>query len=350
MNLPALPGALRTPEGIDPYELMRTLCDEGIADGLPVVPPTTARVARMLREYDAGRSLGALPPLFRELSVEDVAVCAVLAGCGPEHLPALLAAVEAVQQPEVNLLGAATTTGSTAIGMILHGQYASSVGANSGTNCMGPGNVTNATLGRALALVLRAAGMLPGTLDMATMGQPAKYGWCFAEAEHPSFRSYLDSLGIQSGLSAVTVFAASGTIEVVDTHSQSADALLDTLAAALPVPGTVHAEGAYLGSGQPLVVIPPEWADKFVKEGLSRDDVCARLSERAVSPLASLPPSIVDSLADAVRVAGAVRAARDAESVVVIVAGGVGSKATYIPTWQGGTAVTTAAIPAPAQF
>jgi hypothetical protein len=344
MNLPALPRALRAPDAADAYDLMRTLCEEGVADGLPVVSPTSARVDEMLRGHAGGRTLGALPPLYRDLTVEDVAVCAVLAGCGPEHLPALLAAVDAVQQPEVNLLGVATTTGTTAIGMILHGPYATRVGANGGTNCMGPGNVTNATLGRALALVLRAGGMIPGTLDMSTMGQPAKYGLCFAEAEHPTFPSYLGSIGLPAGSSAVSVFAASGTLEVVDSHSDTAEGLLDTLAAALPVPGTVHAEGSYLGSGRPLVVIPPEWADRLAKDGVSRAEACARLSEASVSAIDRLPASITASFDEAVRANGAVRTARDAESIALVVAGGIGSKATYIPTWHGGTAIATAGI------
>src|SRR5206468_7382827 len=82
MTLPGLPRAIRAPDGADPYQLMRTLCEDGIADGLPVIPPTSARIGAMLRGHDAGRPLGMLPPLFRELTLEDVAVCAVLAGCG----------------------------------------------------------------------------------------------------------------------------------------------------------------------------------------------------------------------------------------------------------------------------
>jgi hypothetical protein len=347
MSLPGLPRAIRALDDDDPYRLMHTLCEEGIADGLPVIPPTSVRVGDMLRGHDAGRPLGTPPPLFRELTVEDAAVCAVLAGCGPEHLPALLAAVEAVQEPAVNLFGVATTTGTTAIGMILHGPYARQVEANAGANCMGPGNVANATLGRALALVLRAAGMIPGTLDMSTMGQPARYGLCFAEAEHPTFPSYLESLGMPPASSAVSVFASSGTVEVVDSHSESAEGLLDTLAAALPVPGTVHAEGSFLGSGQPLVVIPPEWADRLAKDGFSRAQACARLSRQSITRIDSLPASIVESLDDVVRTSGAIRAARDPESVAFVVAGGVGSKATYIPTWHGGTAIATVAIPSP---
>ena len=169
MQLPELPRGIRALDGADPLEFARALCATGNADGLPVIPPTHARVGGMLGGREGAESLGRLPPLFRDITVEDVAVCAVLAGCGPEHLPALLAAVCAVQDPEFNLLGVVTTTGTTAVGMILHGPYVQEVGANSGSNSMGPGNVANAALGRALALVLRAGGMIPGTLDMSTV-------------------------------------------------------------------------------------------------------------------------------------------------------------------------------------
>ena len=262
----------------------------------------------------------------------------------PEHLPALIAAAYAVQDPGFNLLGVATTTGTTLVGLILHGPYARKVEANSGSNCMGPGNVTNATLGRALSFVLRAGGMIPGTLDMSTMGHPGKYGFCFAEAEHTGFPSYCDRIGLPRAASAVLVFAASGSVEVVDAHSDTAVGLLETLASALPVPGTANAAGAFLGSGEPLIVIPPEWADKLSKDGISPRKACALLHEWSTIPL-DRRPSIAGSLDDTARSTGRVSAARNPESIVLIVAGGVGTKATYLPTWQGGSTISTSRIP-----
>ena len=345
MSLPRLPRAIRAPETADPVTLFRALCDDGIGDGLPVIPPTDARVAMMLAGRDPGEVVGMLAPLFRELTIEDLAVCAVLAGAGPEHLPALIAAAHAVQDPGFNLLGVATTTGTTSVGLILHGPYARKVEANSGSNCMGPGNVTNATLGRALSFVLRAGGMIPGTLDMSTMGHPGKYGFCFAEAEHAGFPSYCDRIGLPREASAVSVFAASGSVEAVDAHSDTAVGLLETLASALPVPGTANAEGTFLGSGDPLIVIPPEWADKLSKDGISPQKACALLHEWSTIPLDRLSPSIAGSLDDTVRATGRVSAARSPESIVLIVAGGVGTKATYLPTWQGGSTSSTSRIP-----
>ena len=345
MSLPPLPRGIRAPEGADPGALFRALCEDGIGDGLPVIPPTDARVAAMLGGRDPGQVVGPLAPLFRELTVEDLAVCAVLAGAGPEHLPALIAAAGAVQEPGFNLLGVATTTGTTAVGLILHGPYAREAAVNSGSNCMGPGNVTNATLGRALSFVLRAGGMIPGTLDMSAMGQPAKYGFCFAEAEHASFPSYCERIGLPREASAVSVFAASGSVEVVNTCSDTAVGLLETLASALPVPGTAHAEGTFLGSGDPLVVIPPEWADRLSKDGITPEQASMLLYDRSAIPVDRLSPAMAGSLDDTVRATGCVRTARSPESIVLVVAGGIGAKATYLPTWQGGSTLTTSPIP-----
>jgi hypothetical protein len=344
MSLPRLPRGIRAPEGGDPVALFRELCVEGIGDGLPVVPPTQARVAAMLAGRDPAEVVGLLAPLYREVTVEDLAVCAVLAGAGPEHLPALIAGVRAAQEPGFNLLGVATTTGTTAIGLILHGPYAREVQANSGSNCMGPGNVTNATLGRAFSFALRAGGMIPGTLDMSTMGHPGKYGFCFAEAEHVSFPCYCSRIGLSREANAVSVFAAGGSVEVVDTHSDTAIGLLETLASALPVLGTASAEGTFIGSGEPLIIIPPEWADRMAKDGISAAQACVVLYERSSIPVDRLSPSIAGSLTDSVRAAGRVSAARSPESIVLIVAGGVGTKATYLPMWQGGSTISTSPI------
>jgi hypothetical protein len=344
VSIPGLPRAIRAAETTEPVALFHDLCESGIGDGLPVVPPTDARVAMMLGGRDPGEVVGTLAPLFREVTVEDLAVCAVLAGAGPEHLPALIAATRAVQDPGFNLLGVATTTGTAAVGLILHGPYAREVRANTGSNCMGPGNVTNATLGRALSFVLRAGGMIPGMLDMSTTGHPGKYGFCFAEAEHASFPSYCESIGLPREASAVSVFAAGGSVEVVDTHSDTAAGLLETLASALPVPGTANAEGRFLGSGEPLIVIPPEWADRLAKDGISPERARSLLYEWSTIPLDRLSPSITRSLDDTVRATGRVLTARTPESIVLIVAGGVGTKATYLPTWQGGSILSTSRI------
>ncbi|ODU04310.1 MAG: hypothetical protein ABS81_10980 [Pseudonocardia sp. SCN 72-86] len=341
--MPDRPGSLRERDGADVVEVSKRLHAAGMTDGLPVVPPTVERVEAMLHARDPKRVIETLPPLFREVTVEDVAICAVLAGCGPEHMPALLAATRAVAAPEFNLLGVTTTTGTTAVGMVLHGPYAEAVGAGSGTNCLGPGNWSNAVLGRALALVLRAAaGAAPGIVDMSTMGQPAKYGFCFAESSVAALPPV--PLPTAGGVGAVTVFASSGTVEVVDSHSVDPLGLLETLASAMPTPGTLHAERGRLGSGHPVVVIPPEWAQRLAGAGLSRMDITSFLHRESTIPIERLAAAQRDAVTDDVRACGRIGTVDSPDSILLVVAGGIGTKATYIPTWQGGSLPCTRTI------
>src|SRR5690606_19315926 len=153
-------------------------------DGLPMVPPTRRRLDRMLvgvREPD--RSRGLVPPLFGDLTAAAVAYNCVLAGCVPAELPIGLSAVAAGLDPPFNLLGIQTTTGTPTAAVVVHGPAARALGMNGGTNCLGPGNRANACIGRAVQLCLvNIGGARPGVGDMATMGQPGKYTFCFAES------------------------------------------------------------------------------------------------------------------------------------------------------------------------
>src|SRR5215210_6331483 len=193
----------------------------GVGDGLPVVIPTRERVERMLSACpDPAASIAVLPPGYEDVTWRDVAVNAVMAGCKPAYLPVVAAAVEAIAAPEFNLLGIATTTGSATMCIIVNGPVARQLGMNCGVNAFGPGNRANATIGRAVRLTLQnAGGARSGETDMATLGQPAKYAFCFAEneAESPWDPVHVDR-GFNAGESIVTVVGISGTIEVVDSE------------------------------------------------------------------------------------------------------------------------------------
>ena len=166
----------------------QALADAGFGDGLPLVVPTQARMRQMLAGVaDPGRSLGAMAPLFGELTIEAIAYCCVLAGCKPAELSVVATAAVAALADEFNLLGIQTTTGTPTVCVLVHGPAVRELGLNSGTNCLGPGNRANACIGRAVHLVLtHIGGARPEIADMATMGQPGKYIFCFAEGEHPS--------------------------------------------------------------------------------------------------------------------------------------------------------------------
>ena len=235
-------------------EAQEDLLALGLTDGLPVMPPTRKRVNDMLEMAGVDRNavLGTLPPAFLEVTWEDVAINAVLAGCEPAYLPVVGAAIAAMTDTAFNLLGIATTTGSAATLVIVNGPVAQAIGMNSEANALGPGNKANATIGRAVRLVLQnVGGAKSGTTDMATLGQPAKYTFCFAENEAASPWAPLHvERGFAPEASVVTVVGTSGSIEVVDTVSAGAADLARTYAQSMLIAGNVSGAGT-LGGGEP---------------------------------------------------------------------------------------------------
>lgn len=349
MDLPPLPRQLRVKRSEDPLALAARLVECGVADGHPVIPPTRERIEAMLVGWDRSVIVGALAPLWREVTVEDVAVCAVMAGSPHSALPALVAAAGAVQHEAFNLLGVTTTTGSAAIGMVLHGDVVETVGASAGGNCLGPGRLANASMGRALATVVRAGGAaLPGKIDVAIMGQPAKFGLCFAELPPTDgWPNLHQERGLPSSPGAVTVLGLSGTLEVVDATSRDAVGLLDTLAASLLLPLGTSSDGHTLGSGEPVAVLPPEWVARLGAAGWSKDLVRERLWERAQMAIERLPSSQRARAGSTAITAGVLRIAENPGDITLLVAGGPGTKATLLPLWPGGSRSVTVPIADP---
>ena len=230
----------------------------GWTDGLPVVPPTEERVARMLEGADLppGQVLCTLPPDLAECTVEKVAINAVMAGCRPEYLPVVLAAVKAAAGRGFNIHGVSATTYFSGPVLIVNGPVRGQIGMNSGVNVLGQGNRANLTIGRALNLVVRnVGGARPGGVDQATFGSPSKLAFCFPEDEEGS---PWESLAVQRGFepeeSTVTLFAAHGPIEVVDQKSRTPESLARTLALQLRM--VAHPKLA--GMSEAIVVVSPE--------------------------------------------------------------------------------------------
>ena len=245
--------------------------DRGWSDGLPVVPPTEARVTRMLNgtRRDPTEVVAVVPPDMKECSVEKAAINAVLAGCAPEHLPVVLAALEAVCTPEFNIHGVLATTMSVAPVLIVNGPIATRIGMNSGLNALGQGNRANSTIGRAVQLVIRnVGGGRPGGVDQATLGSPAKVGFCFAEHESGSpWPSLSESRGWPAESSTVTAFCGEAPRIFVDQRSRAPESLVKHLALALKAtvsPRTVQAMDA-------MLVLSPEHMARFADAAWSRD-------------------------------------------------------------------------------
>lgn len=318
----------------------------GLGDGLPVVPPTAERVERMLgsHAHRAAEEICQLAPLFAAVTWQDAAVNAVMAGCTPPCLPVVAAAVAALAAGEFNLIGISTTTGSAATMVIVNGPVSARIGMNGGANALGPGNRANATIGRAVRLVLQnVGGARVGEIDMATLGQPAKFTFCLAENEA---ESPWDPLHVERGFAreddVATVIGSSGIVEVVDSTSRTPAELAQTFAQSMLIAGTVGGAGV-LGGGEPLIVLPPELANFLHQGGCSKAAFKQAIWERAVLGLDRLSPAVRDHLTgrlsgvDGIDPDAPLRVAKSADEIMIVVAGGVGVKAAYVPTWGGST-------------
>jgi hypothetical protein len=264
------------------------LFERGWTDGLPVVPPTPARVLRMLEgtTRSADEVVAVVGPDFADCTVEKAAINAVLAGCRPEYLPVVLAAVEAACTDEFNMHGLLCTTWFTGPVVIVNGPIATEIGMNSGVNCLGQGNRANATIGRALQLIVRnVGGGRPGEIDRATLGGPGKYTFCFAEDEAGSPWEPLSvERGVPEGRSAVTVFAGSGPHGFADQRSRDPESLARSMAWALD--GVFHPKLAMAADA--VLVVSPEHARVFREAGWSKARLRERLIELGSKPAAEL--------------------------------------------------------------
>lgn len=244
--------------------------DRGWSDGLPVVPPTPERVLRMLQgtQRPADEIVGIIPPDNTPCTVEKVAINAVMAGCKPEYMPVVLAAVEAACMDEFCMHGLLATTYFSGPVVIVNGPIAQAIGMNSGINALGQGNRANATIGRALQLIVRnVGGGRPGEVDRAALGNPGKYTFCFAENEADSPWEPLSvERGFEPGVSTVTLFAGDGVQGIFDQQSRTPESLARTFAACLRVvahPKIVLASDAVL-------VVSPEHGRVFREAGWSK--------------------------------------------------------------------------------
>ena len=252
----------------------------GWSDGLPLVPPTRERVLRMLQGTARAPDeiIGRVPPDLAPCTVEKVAINAVMAGCRPEYLPVVLAAVEAALVDEFGMHGVLCTTMFCSPVIVVNGPLARSIGMNSGTNALGQGNRANATIGRALQLVVRnVGGGRPGEVDRSTLGTPGKYTFCFAEAESPDWAPLSVERGFPQEASTVTLFAGEGVQGIVDQKSRTPESVARSFAACMRV--VDHPKLAMAGDA--LLIVSPEHRRVFVEAGWSK----ARLLEELVALL-----------------------------------------------------------------
>ena len=267
--------------GEDEFEVMFS---RGLTDGLPVIPPTPERVMRMLA--GTGRSpqevVAIAPPDLVELTVEKIAINAVMAGCLPEYLDWVIAAIEAVCTDEFNMHGVLATTMPVGPVIVCNGPGTRAIGMNSGVNVFGQGNRANLTIGRAVQLTIRnVGGGRPGEIDRAAHGNPGKLSFCFAEDEIGSpFSSLAVSRGFSSQQNTVTVFSGEGPRCVVDQLVRQPEQLAQTLAVCLR--SVHHPKLPYAFDA--MLVLGPEHARVFAQANWDRERVLQEIGDRLQLP------------------------------------------------------------------
>lgn len=259
--------------------------EQGWTDGLPVVPPVVERVEQMLLYEGRPREtvIATHPATGLECSVHSAAVNAVMAGCLPEYFPVVVAAFEAMNEPGFNFHGSTASTGGSAPLLIVSGQYAEDIGMNADVNLFGPGNRANATIGRAVRLILRNVfQMIPGISDKSTQGNPGKYSFCIAErARGNPWPLLCQELGYPEGVSSVTVFAGGGFCNVENHGGNTPEQVLGSVADAMANYGCITL-------GQSVVILSPEHMRIVAGAGWSRRDAQAYLFSQACRPVEGL--------------------------------------------------------------
>jgi hypothetical protein len=309
-------------------------------DGLPIIPPTEDRVLKMLegtsREPD--ELIGLVPVRQGELRVEDIAINAVMAGCLPEYMPVIIAVIEAMLELKFNLFGVQATTHPAAPLVIVNGPVAKKLNINSGSGCFGPGWRANATIGRAIRLILwNVGGGIAGKGDMSTQGRPSKFSYCIAENEDANPWEPLHvERGFEKEASTITVFACDTPHNINDHVSTTALGILNTIAYTMANVGTNQ---AYASDEDLFLVLGPEHAASIAADGFSKDDVKRFIYENARIPAriikdrgmygsgVGLWPKWFNEMNEN----ALIPIIQEWQKVIVLVAGGIGKHSCWLP-------------------
>jgi hypothetical protein len=307
--------------------------ERGWTDGLPVIPPTPDRVRAMLDalRLDPQQQVAYIAHRAVAITAEKVAINAVLAGCKPEYLPVVLAAIQGIADPAWGYHGPGTSTGGAAVLMVVNGPIARTLDINGGDNLFGPGWRANATIGRAVRLVMRnVCGSRPGTLDRATLGHPGRLSYVIAENEAESpWTSLHVERGFRPDQSTVTVMAAEAPHQFYNQLSNTAEGILTTLCDDMRISGNV------VGQPQYMVILAGEHTHTIAKDGWTKAQVRQFIFDHTQNSLAHLKQT--HRLAGAVQPGDETRLRPLVESpddVLVVAAGGrAGAFSAYIPGW-----------------
>ena len=314
---------------------------KGWTDGLPVVPPTEEKVLQFVEtvQREPGEVLSTEPVRGRVITVEKVAIAAVMAGCLPEYMPVVLTAAECMVQQEFSLHGTSASTAGSAPLIIVNGPIRQQLGFASGHNLFGPGpdRRANATVGRAIRLLLiNALQNHPGVLDRSTLGHPGKYSYCIAEDEESSAWEPLHvEKGFDAGASTVTVGASLGPVQIDIRRGNTPEALLTAVADQLMGLGPGHREM--------ILVVCPEHMGFFREAGWSKQRAREFLFKTAQRPAQAWSDVFKAEVPEPGKEDEPMPALRSPESLTLLSGGGPGGPwSALVPRWSKG--ITAASV------
>ncbi|MCW2671490.1 MAG: hypothetical protein JWP14_79 [Frankiales bacterium] len=324
---------------VEASEFQDHFYEAGWTDGLPVVPPTAAAVQEMLAgaQADGAHVVGSLADPHVDMSAEHAAIAAVMAGCRPDYFPVVLAALSASLDAQFNLPVVCTSTGGSAICVVVSGPLAGDIGMNAGHGALGSGNRANATIGRAVRLA--ATNLLrtqaEGT-DGTSLGHPGRLSFCFAETQTEGWSSLREQLGYGRDDTTVTVTPALGPIQVANHLNAQPEAVVASLAAAMRVP-SAFTTGK--GASQFVVVVGPEHRAALVAGGVTRSSLSALLRQQSRIAAHALEAAGILLERDAHHPmlpdgAGELATVASDDDILVVAAGGEGAGwSAVIPSW-----------------
>ena len=272
----------------EPFDEFEFFLEKPWSDGLPVVTPTDERISRMLSATTRNPEeiIGPIPPAMEIATVASVATHAVMAGCKPEYLPVVLGATELMLQTEFNVNGVQGTMHGVAPMMIVNGPYAVEIGIHGGSGCLGPGFRANASIGRAIRLILMNIGAgLPGISSMTVFGMPSRFTYCLTEnSEDNPWESLSVSKGYSANENVLTMAMVESPRFCWDDVSDEPERLIRGIADTMTAMGSwnMHARSDM------VVAMSPQHAEICEKSGWTRDEVHTRLIEVAGRTVSNL--------------------------------------------------------------
>ncbi len=273
----------------------------GWTDGLPIIPPTRKRVDAMMSTVDRapGDCVAQLRPKMGDATIEKLAINAVMAGCLPSYFPVIVAAVEALADPKCNLYSVNTTTNPATQMLIINGPIRNEIDLNCSWGCLGPGWRANATIGRAISLImLNIAGRIPGEVSKAVIAHPGRYGMCIGEREEESPWEPLHvELGYKAEESTVTIVMPSGTHSLEDIHNTTAEPLLQNLAGGMSLSMTLNTY-PHFGQAETLLIMCPDHALILAQGGFNKKDIKQYFFDHIRIPFSFFCQSFLDNMAE----------------------------------------------------